>query len=415
MLVLEASGCKLVLVQLDLTIVTRRWTNRLREAIGGKLGIDPKAVMVFATQNHAAPGLGDCFVFNDFSYMPDELAWLRGGDDRYNPIVVERATEAAVRANDQLQPVSIGAASGIESRVAFNRRFVMRDGTAATHPANSDPRIRYAEGPIDPEVGIVCLKDAHGETVAALLHYTCHPNHGYPHRFVTADWPGAWANGVRELLGESCVPLVLNGCCGNIHHHNHLDRDHVDSYERMGRLLTETTEGILRHLEFQACDSIAWFTNAIALPWSRQDEEGLRQARDLLARHPEPMWLDEARSAVDWEWVYAVALLDLQITMNRDSAYSYEIQVFRIGDIAIVGLPGEPFVEGQLRIKLNSPTYPTYAVHMTNDCASYIATPEAIERGGYETRPGHASKFAPGALDMIVDTATEILREAFGK
>ena len=37
----------------------------------------------------------------------------------------------------------------------------------------------------------------------------------------------------------------------------------------------------------------------------------------------------------------------------------YEIQVFRVGNAAFVSLPGEPFVEGQLAIKIASPTFPT--------------------------------------------------------
>ena len=82
------------------------------------------------------------------------------------------------------------------------------------------------------------------------------------------------------------------------------------------------------------------------------------------------------------------------------------------GELALVGLPGEPFAEGGLRIKLGSPTFPTYVVH--NTCyAAYVPTRAAIERGGYETRAGLISKLAPEALDLIVEASLGLLRELF--
>src|SRR5262249_36326041 len=106
------------------------------------------------------------------------------------------------------------------------------------------------------------------------------------------------------------------------------------------------------------------------------------------------------------------ALVEHETLRERDGTWEYEVQVLRIGPAALVGLPGEPFVEGGLRIKLASPTFPTYIVHNTN-YAAYIPTREAFERGGYEVRAGLISKFAPEALDTIVAAATELLRTMF--
>jgi hypothetical protein len=99
-----------------------------------------------------------------------------------------------------------------------------------------------------------------------------------------------------------------------------------------------------------------------------------------------------------------------QLLVDRAITWDYEIQVFRIGPAALVGLPGEPFVEGGLRIKLGSPTFPTYVVHNTN-YAAYLPTREAFDRGGYETKAGLLSKFEPDALDRVVDVASRILGE----
>ena len=109
----------------------------------------------------------------------------------------------------------------------------------------------------------------------------------------------------------------------------------------------------------------------------------------------------------------AAGLVDLSNLKEKTPTYDYEVQVFRIGDIAIVGLPGEPFVEGGLRIKLNSPTRPTFVAHDVNHYAGYLPIREAYERGGHETSPGNWSRFRPGTLEVVVETATDILGDMF--
>ena len=78
----------------------------------------------------------------------------------------------------------------------------------------------------------------------------------------------------------------------------------------------------------------------------------------------------------------------------------------------VVGLPGEPFVESALQIKLGSPTFPTYIVHNTK-FAGYIPTKQAFERGGYETKTWNSGKFRPGALELISETAILTIRSCF--
>jgi len=89
------------------------------------------------------------------------------------------------------------------------------------------------------------------------------------------------------------------------------------------------------------------------------------------------------------------------------------VQAVRIADTAVVAIPGEPFVEGQLRIKRESPARHTFVAHMCNGFAGYIPTREVLARGGYETRTANWSKLAPDALDQIARQAVELLRELF--
>ena len=265
----------------------------------------------------------------------------------------------------------------------------------------------------DPEVGVVCVTTEDLRILAMLLHHTCHPCHGYPHLYISADWPGAWSDGVRRAYGDDIVPLVINGCCGNIHHTNPLDPTWADDYRRMGRLLTETTDGILKRIEYDQKPVVDWRAKHIQIPMRELGGEELERARKLLSEHPEPMWLDEGHTRADWDWVYAVSYLDLYQRRLREPEFDYEIQALRVGDVAIVGLPGEPFVEAQLRIKLESPTYPTYVAHNCNGWAGYIPIGRAFEGGGYETRTANWSMLVPEALETIADATIQVLKEMF--
>ena len=413
-LIVEAGGRKLCFLSLDLAVVTREWADRIRSRAAQEFGLDPEAVMVHAVQNHAAPGVGAFLASEQCKLLPPDLWWVRGDDPRYNPVAVEGALEAIRRAHEALAPAWVGAASGLEARPAYNRRFVLRDGTAVTHPKPSDmPNILHVEGPIDPELGVVCFNSESARPAALLLHYTCHPVHGYPLRYVIGGWPGVWCAEMQKVCGSQCTPLVLNGCCGNIHHANHLDPGYVDDHRRMGRLLAETADKVLRTIRYSDAAALDYRSRHIQIPYRKLPPEEIEKARRLIEANPEPVWRDAEHTAIEWDWVYAVALLDLRDRQQREPCCDLEVQVFRLGDIAFVALPGEPFVEGQLRIKQGSPVRHTYVAHMANSFAGYIPTVRAFAGGGYETRVANWSKLAPEALDTLAEEAVALLRETF--
>jgi len=417
-LVIECNGQKLCLVSLDLTIITRQYSARIRQAAADRFGLEPGAVMVHATQTHSAPALGHFMLSDDFEGIPPEFDWLRGGDERYHPFAEQRIIEAIGLANDSLQAVQVGSASGVEGRMAFNRRAVMRDGSIGMPSGRWDgplgpTEILYIDGPIDPEVGVLCLRTESLQFPALLVNYTCHPVHVFPKPIVSADWPGALAEALQKEYGRQCVPLVLNGPCGNINPWPPFEPHYVRDHRRMGEVLAATVASVVETLTFKEKAIVDWRVKNLKIPIRAIDPAGLGEARKVLAEYPRPVWADEERTHVDSKWVRAAGLLDLYNLQQRCPLYDYEIQVFRVGDTALVGLPGEPFVEGGLRIKLASPTYPTYVVHDVNHYVGYLPVKEAFERGGHECSTGNWSRLVPEALDIVVDAAVELLRELF--
>ena len=412
--VVEAGGKKLCILTLDVTIVCEVYTDYIRKQAKERFGLEPDAVMVHATQTHSAPPLGHFMVDPDFPPLPDELEWLQGGDTKYNDWAAERAIEAIGLAIENLAPTEVGVGSGAEGRMAFNRRAVTRDGGIIMPWWHWDfgdigpTHIRYIEGPIDPEVGVLCFRREDKSLPAVFVHHTCHPVHVFPKQLVSADWPGAVSAQMAQRWGAQVVP-VINGACGNINPWPPFDPDYVEDHNKMGATLVKCASAVLDNLEFSSTAVVDWKVNRLQLPLREVPAEELTWAKEVLARNPVPQMSEDRQRLTDPDWMTAASIYSVELARQRNVLLEYEIQCLRIGDCAIVGLPGEPFVEGQLAIKLASPAGQTYIAHCTSHYVGYVPTREALQRGGHEVNTRYWAKLQPDALEQIVQAAGETL------
>ena len=424
-IVFEAGERRVCMVILDLTIVTGDYTDQIRAAIGQQTGIAPEAIMVQATQTHSAPSLGYFMLDPDFPLETSaETEYLRGAERAYSDRAAAAAVEAAVEAVSKLQPVRIGLGRGVLGDLAFNRRGIRRDGTIAMpKPLGREQQpfgiadICYLEGPMDPEVGVCCVQDMNMQPLAFLLHYTCHPVNafGYPqtYRAVSADWPGAWAREMQQLFGGDAVPLVVNGCCGNINPWHPFDPDCRPDHQRMGRELAQMSERIVHNMAFANDAALDCRVEKVGLPYREIPAERLREVNAILAKNPQPPRGENGE--VDPHWFRAASTHSVELARQRDAEFPYEIQAFRIGDLGVIGLPGEPFVEGQLALKTNSAAPFLFPAHLTTHYVGYLPTRAAYARGGHEANEDvtYWAKLAPGSLETVVEQARTLVEELF--
>ena len=270
---------------------------------------------------------------------------------------------------------------------------------------------------MDPEVGVVAFKNPDDQIIACLLHYTCHPVNMYAltRNALSSDWPGSWAEGVQRFAGKNCVPLIVNGCCGNINPWPPFVPDFIPDHQRMGKELTRTAKAILKTVEYQQVKALDGMTRHLALPLKTATAEDRQAAEALLAKYPQPPWQKQDPAQVEPEWMDAAMLMSVEMERERSPDFSYELQVFRIGPVSLIGLPGEPFAEGQLAIKQASPAALNLVAHCANGYACYIAPHDAYAHGGHEIRekPAQWAKLMPGALERIVNETGVILKELY--
>ena len=122
-----------------------------------------------------------------------------------------------------------------------------------------------------------------------------------------------------------------------------------------------------------------------------------------------------ADGEVDRAWFRAASTRSVELCRQRKTGLAYEIQAFRVGGLGVIGLPGEPFVEGQLALKTNSPAPFLFPAHLTTRYVGYLPTRAACARGGHEANEDvtYWAKLAPGCLETVVERARRLIQELF--
>lgn len=398
--ILESGDDRVAIVGLDALAI--RWSdvNDIRQQIAKEADIPPGNIMIAASHTHCGPATTNAGVTRrDESY----LAWMK---DR----VVGMLREACAN----LTPVQVGIGSGFEGRISFNRRYIMKDGTVRCHPPIASPQVLCAEGTIDPEVGVVCIRDLEGKTLGYTVNFACHPCHALGGEVVSSAYPGSLARHLKERQGEKIVSAFLNGASGNIHPANPVDSNYdgmsPKNMERMGQTLAEEVAKAAEEMEFATQLDLRVVSRTLELPLREVSPQEIEWAKQVKAGEAPTTVVPGAQPFAPNE-VYADAILALVERRQKRAFAHAEVQVIRLGQAAYVGIPAEYFVQHGLRIKLESPIQPTWIVSCANGMVGYVPHREAFKRGGYETTTSLWSKLAPEAGDLLADAALELLRE----
>ena len=92
-----------------------------------------------------------------------------------------------------------------------------------------------------------------------------------------------------------------------------------------------------------------------------------------------------------------------------------EVQLIGLGDVVIVGVPGEYFVELGLALKAQLPARQVLVVGFANHNIGYIPARRAYPHGGYEIAEaykyyGYPAALAPEAGELIIEAALSYAR-----
>lgn len=400
-IVLEEAGTRVALVACDLVSVPASIVEQARLQVEELTTVPGGSVMISATHSHTGP-----VTSVEGMERAGGAAAERG--KKYLERLPRLIAEVVRDAEASLQPARVRAARGNESRLSFNRRFLMKDGSVGWNPGKLNPDIVRPVGPIDPEVPIVVFerKEDH-KPLALFVNFALHLDTVGGQKY-SADYPYTVSSILSEIYGPDMVTFFTMGASGNVNHINVKSGTPQKGHGEAARIGTVLAGEILESLkELEVVDSaplqVSQKTLKLALP--KIDPGEVDEARRIAAKYGKP------GAAPFLDMVHAFKVID---TVEREGKpVEAEVEVITLGEeLAWVGLPGEIFVELGLAIKLASPFPYTIVSTLTNGSHGYFPNLKAFVEGNYEPVSARTS---PGSGERFVETATQLLVDHYGE
>ena len=354
-LVIEDEGGAWALVSVDFCYMFAQTVAEIRAAVQQRTGIPGAHVFVGTTHTHAGP------------HDRHAQNWDRP--------LAEIVADAVVQAHAAGQPARIGTGYSFLYGHSINRRWL--------------------DKPVDPAIVALRVDDEQGHLVGLVSVFGCHAVvMGYDNLQISGDWPG---NAMRRLEQEfpGATSLFFQGGAGDINplvagvrQHLHSGQTvraigHVSAYygsaddpdqwnigDRGGGTFEEVAELGAAYAAEVAHLARTIRTGAPVRPfWSEQVTiEAAAEPGEHLHRPPAPLATE------------IVAGFD-------DQRIPAEIMMLGIGDLLLVGEPGEVFSETAVNIRMRlrhmgyrAPALASYS----NGWLLYLPEPTAFLEGGYE-------------------------------
>lgn len=414
-LVLQQGAERLSLVFCDLIGITSEISDKARSEASMLTGIPAENILIAATHSHTGP----LFYGFQYDYFHRKAVRLHGGDPHekvdYSDFLVGKLVAVIAEASGNLSSVELEVGIGKQDGISFNRRYHMKDGSVVFNPGPLNPDIVGPAGPIDPDVGILLLRDANsGRYSGGLTVFALHAD-GVGGSKISADYPYHLAKTLKRKFGRDFISAFAVGPSGDINHVN-VHRDdpiYSDSQpKRFGSKLGKTVIDAAPKLETVSSPSLAMVSTRIALPLQvpskAQIDSAKRMIHDLYEVKESGEYMSRA-GGESGDFLKRVEMSKYISLEGKGDHVMAEVQVIRIdAETAIVGLPGEIFVELGLDIKKRSPFKNTLIMTVCNDKMSYIPTKKAFAEGSYEVTNGIVK---PGSGERLVDVAIGLLKK----
>ena len=380
------------------------------DGISKATGLSVKKIFMSATHTHTGPLLMNN---NRFAVDKEKI-------EAYADFLGKRLADLSVLALNDLKPAKMGFIEGkAPDRIAYIRRYKMKDGTTCTCPPINDPNIDHPIGELDQRVHILRFVQEGGESIV-LLNYGLHAD-TVNGELICSDWVGVLRRTVDKALdGVKCITFVgAEGDVGSTHvnpsggdmNDTEISFDNEMKSPSMarfvGRALAGTVLQVYDKAEYVDVEDIKMIEKIIEVPSNKPSPEDMPQARLYKKLHEEGKDNEIPFEAMELTTVVAEAMrmCDLE---NAPDNFKINLTGLKIGPVALIGIPGEPFTDVGVGIKDTKGWSAIMPCCLTNGSLGYFPMKSAFDEGGYEAR---ASKYKGGVAESIIECGKEILNE----
>lgn len=424
-LVLSDGQSKFAMVDID-----RLFVDGLEPAIerAAKLtGIPAENIRLGATHTHAAVNVSAAK-----GPAGIDLTEYQQAVARYDQYLIDQLVGLIVAAHAKLEPAHIYGDRG-EGRININRR-VRADG-------DNPPAVgRNPEGFVDRDLIVLRIDDAQGQPLAVLANFQCHGTVlAYENKLISADWIGMVRRVVEDALPTAHC-LFFQGAAGNQGPIEGFTGD-VAVAHRLGAILghsiaslalgietvqrTPTFEGFVESTAYQAKQhwrvhgprgsQLQRVSRSVDLPrreYAQTEIAAMEQRVNDAIRKAAA-----AHSRKDaWEMHQA----DARVRRFRDlltkwkqpvdpTPVAVQVEIWRIGDVAIVSMPGEPFAEIGVAIKEASPfAFTMFCGYSDGTGGDYMPISCEYDQGGYEVE---RTPYGTQASEKLIAETTALFEQ----
>jgi hypothetical protein len=308
--------------------------------------------------------------------------------DRYAKKLEDQLVNLVAEALKNLKPATLFSENGV-SRFQVNRRN------------NSENRLDLQtelKGPNDFAVPVIKVMDAKGKIMAIAFGYACHNT-----VLGTYDWSGDYA-GFAQIELEKKYPgataLFFQGAGAD---QNPLPRKTVALAMQYGETLAASVNGVLKEQMKPLSPNLKLSYSEIDLKFEKASPTAQELKFIISDSSDTPAYLKANAK---------VLLSKLEKGEKLMTSYPYPVQVWQIGEQALITLGGEVLVGYAIELKKIFGKN-IFVFGYSNDVMAYIPTSTVWKEGGYEaTRsPIFTTPWASDIEDVIIKEVKRLAQE----
>jgi hypothetical protein len=376
-LVLEMGDKRMALVDLDLgRTLGPASIQRIRDQASRSSGV--LYVLIAAIHTHSGP------VIEDFHSdgIPD-----------WEATAVTRIGQAIHAAQESVVEARLGTGYGV-AYIGHNRLRDEPNGSVTWFQTNST---MVSTAPVDPTVSVLRIDAASGKPLAILVNYACHPVVFGPDNLkYSADFAGVTVKTVETAFDGVPLCMFMQGGDGDINPYyavTPLEQDAVQrrnwTGETLGREAVRVARSIETHPEPNASLDIA------------EDWLSLKPRWDLEKYRMYLLKSNNAQAAENYTRKMTSPKLPVAtILINKR--------------IAIMTMPGEPFVDFQQEWRRRSPVPDAFFFAYANAHYDYFPTIRQAALGGYGAASS-STQIEPDAGAIMLNHAVVKVYEMLGR
>ncbi len=339
-LVLNDKGKKYAIVTLDILGLPPNVKPQVIEKLNQE-GWTEENIMFLPSHSHTSL---EMFALNDKNIF--NLAPIGIFQQQLLDFVVQALADLIKSADQDLKPVRIGSQSKEIEGLNRNRR---------------------GESFVDKTLTVTRIDHMSGQPMAVLVNWTGHPTiMDDDDMLVSGGWPGYLQRELEDWIGQDIIAMYYNGPQADQSVRAEGAGSHYEKAERYGRTMAINVLDVYNKIKPAEDILFAYNFKIIPLP----DREA----------HPDFMETGGKEYGLDEE--------KINILLEQVFPVQTSIGACRLGELLIVGAPGELIAELGLKVKDDllgrGVKYPVIG-GLANEWISYILSEKEYHKGGYES------------------------------